>query len=328
MGDLEIYEMSDACLEDYCYSLDKLDETIRHGINNLIYEEKGVNETVRYNCFILFNQILEHAKNTERVKIENFYGVFKRKGSFRFKMDISPNEIIDIKVPKEKILISYTFYNFKDKQCKDIFDKNDHNHTYGCECNCNGMGYLNIIVLNFYMISGHADISKWADSIQHELSHDFEITNRGKPYINDLNKIGLKLMSSNDVCVKSIGYILYASDKTEIRAYANGLYAYLSSKNIIMPKYTNLRHSDFFKILKELNNSLAFIKDNKNNKELLEKINLYLEKYHINYDKLIEIGENTIKKWNKEAMRTINKYTKDAQIKFDYWTDAPLPRFI
>ena len=173
-----------------------------------------------------------------------------------------------------------------------------------------------------------AKIRSFIDSIQHELSHDFEITNRGKPYINDLNKIGLKLMSSNDVCVKSIGYILYASDKTEIRAYANGLYAYLSSKNIIIPKYTNLRHFDFFKILKELNNSLAFIKGNKNNKELLEKINLYLEKYHIGYDKLIEIGENTIKKWNKEAMRTINKYTKDAQIKFDYWTDAPLPRFI
>lgn len=320
---MEIYDYTEASVADYCYILDSVDRKIQNDVNKRLLLDEKINRTVISSCRELFSEILKQLPTIEKQHIDGFDGVTVRKGRIKYRMQIPEDETVDIKVPNRPIYVSYTVYNFKDKNCKKNYDENDANHTYDCGCVCNG-GYLNSIMLSFFMISGHMDIGKWADSLQHELSHTFEQTNMEKAYplSNIYSYIVAPNMGNEDEGARSVATILYCFNASERKGFSNGLYGYLDAKNIIHPEYSNLRPCDFFKMLKKLNNAVDFVKENPNDKGVLGVLD-GARQYGVNYGTLVRRGEIAIAKWNKEASKVLRQYRSDCQRKhgFLYTTD-------
>lgn len=317
---IEFYECTEASVEDFCYSLDIIDWEIRRGINDRTLLNEKINRTVINSCRGLFSKIIEQLSSNQKEYIEGFNGVTLRKGKIKYRMEIPEDETVNVKVPRNPIYVNYIVYNFKDKKCKEMFDREHNGHTYNCYCSCNG-GSLNMISLSFFMISGYMDIAKWADSLQHELSHEFEQTNIGSNYpISNLYGIVSYYINSEDEGARSASTILYCYNDSERKGYANGLYAYMDKKLMIHPEYYNLRHCDYFKMLKKLNMAVSFVKNNPNDKGILEVLSKIkeIDAGSISYRNLVQKGEIAIKKWNKEASLVLKQYCDDAQKKYKF----------
>jgi hypothetical protein len=322
MVETVFYEMGDVSLTDYLYDLNETDRTIQDDINH--YLNESINRTVINACYDIFNKLIEDFKTVPKEYIEGFNGVAYKKHSFKYIMDIAPYEIVDVKVPKKPININYVIYNFKNKEVKDFFDKNDGKHDYVCKCICNGK-YMNTIILYLYTISGHADIPRWVDSLQHELSHEFEQTNMGNHYnISTEYGIAGNYINSSDENERSVATILYCYDKSELKGYSNGLYGYMVAKKIIFPCYKNLRHSDYFAMLIKLKKSLEYLKKNKEDIHLKE----FITKNGLKYSNIIQKGEIAVKIWEKEAARVIKQYNDEKQRIHDIFISDFRPSYI
>ena len=320
--DTEFYEYTEASVEDFCYSLDIIDWKIKRGINDRTLLNEKINRTVISSCVDLFSKIIKQLSSDKKEYVDGFDGVTLRKGKIKYRMEIPEDETVNVKVPKNPIYVNYIVYNFKDKHSKEMFDKEHNEHTYNCYCSCNG-GSLNMINLSFYMISGYVDIAKLADSLQHELSHEFEQTNMGSSYtVSNLYGIVSHYINSKDEGSRSVAIILYCYNDSERKGYANGLYAYMDKKLIIHPEYYNLRHCDYFKMLKSLNNAVAFVKNHYNDKGIIEVLRKIkdIDNGKITYRNLIQKGEIAIKKWNKEASIVLKQYRDDIQNKYKFST--------
>jgi hypothetical protein len=179
--------------------------------------------------------------------------------------------------------------------------------------------------LYLYTISGHADIPRWVDSLQHELSHEFEQTNMGNHY-NSNPEYGVvsKFINSPNDGERSIATILYCYNKSELKGFSNGLYGYMVARKIIFPSYKNLRHSEYFIMLIKLKNSLEFLKKNKEDVNVKE----VLREYGLKYSNIIQRGEIAVKIWEKEAARVIKQYNSEKQKVHDIFISDFRPNYI
>lgn len=135
-------------------------------------------------------------------------------------------------------------------------------------------------------------------------------------------------INSSNEGLRSIAIIFYCNEGSELKGFSNGLYAYMSYNNMVKPDYQSLRDSDLFIMLKELTKSVEFLKIGKLDKDTCDMINTLKKNYNYYFNRIVKTGEMAIKKWNKEAMRVINKYKRDAAERIPNWNKFPINTFI
>ena len=142
-----------------------------------------------------------------------------------------------------------------------------------------------------------------------------ETSNKGTSYKNmDLYNYGKTLMNNPNEYKRSIGLILYLSQKWEQRAFANGVYQYLINHKYPENSFINIKETQLYGGLLQLKQSVKMLK------EIAEpyqhpfihiELNQLKNNYNITFDKLIQIGEEAINNIIRILGRTLSKVEDD-----------------
>jgi predicted transcriptional regulator len=291
----------------YNVDIDKLNEDI----NDILTEELGISDNVSRMTDIILNDIISDYRNRKFEKsiiISNGVGV--KEG------DITVDDVFN-----NELNVLYKIYNFKDKIYREQYiDKEGKgylnagsNHMYL------GKGKRRRLVVNrigvaLEMISGTLiNVEEAKDSIQHELEHIYQQSMMKKEFGNkDLYRIvSLKLYNGNKYD-ESVATILYMSFKSEIEAYANGLYAFVKEKLSEHPINIDIefKKSAAYKKLRELYEAKSFIIRHLNDKEMDDA--LYTYRYNgVTKEKLIKMAEDSYNEMIRRFGKALVKARKD-----------------
>jgi hypothetical protein len=189
-------------------------------VNAIIKEEMGISDEVSRMSNEIFNEIKRNVKNIKSSVIDNGYGV--KEGDFT-------KDVFG-----KKLTVFFKQHNFKDKTYY-----NDYVQKYGVSAfdSISSQRYLrnnrliyNMVSIVFVTISGHLNESEIKQDIQHELQHIYQQTKMNKSFGNDdLYRLVYKHIYSTNKIEWAIAMVLYMSFKSEIEAFANGLYSYVTA---------------------------------------------------------------------------------------------------
>lgn len=155
-----------------------------------------------------------------------------------------------------------------------------------------------ILYCNILTYNNDINVLKIKESIQHELEHLYEIGMRGGQYKdNTIYKIAnAKMNNRTNEYEYKVASVIYASRGYEMRAFANGAYAYISNTNDYVSKYEySIRDTLLFKWYVGLKECLNFFICNGENDMLLNQaINQYP---NLTFKKLVKITQDAIKNY-------------------------------
>lgn len=172
-----------------------------------------------------------------------------------------------------------------------------------------------LITLHIPCIEGEVDFAKLDEVLQHELEHDFENSHYPQDKVykgKQISHYARNVMTyrTNSDYDYSIGRILYLYNNYEHRAFCNGTYRYLMSKNNGFVLRVNLYESDQWQQYLDLTRSLDFLE---RSGEIADNITLkeIKELFNIDYKKLIDIGYEVRKSMIKYIGRAFVKAQED-----------------
>ena len=186
---------------------------------------------------------------------------------------------------------------------------------------------------------GHWEYQRIYEAVQHEISHLFEITKRGKPYSNIENynvAVGILeyLKSSKPSRTikekeeRLINYvvanIIYFSYEFEHRAYVNGAYQYLIQHHANIFNFEELlEYTHLFQRFSEFELCYKILDKTPSDDENL--INALKSYHNVSYPKLIKASKRTIVKVSLAIKRLKDKIREDMTVNevhingFDYY---------
>lgn len=265
-------------------------------INKAINEELGIADEVRKKSEELLKDVINRLKNIEKSIIES--GVSEKKDNFQ------------IEIAGKKVSVQVHYHNFRDKTYYHNFIKKNGNIEPSSISN---NGRFNIIAIKFYSISGYIDKKDLYDSIQHEVEHIFQQVKAKKTFgESNLYLYAYNRLNSEQTEVRTLALISYMSNRFEQDAFVNGLYAFLKSDF----KYANASKSDVqespvYEKLTELIDAKDYLIKNKNNVNFQNEINIYKEKFNLNYNDFLRLATSSINDITKKIGRTIIKFKND-----------------
>lgn len=275
-----------------------LTETDSH-ILFYLNEERGIASEIQNVLMTIRLKTDEEVKNTQSLPYNKDFITYK-KGKY------------ELKVFNKNITFEWEYYSFVNETLKNSIHVAD------------TTGYLKKITNNDYVlhyivkaVQGKIDYSRTLEVIQHELEHLWETLNFGKSY-SDENVYAFAQKLMNDTVNpynNAIGLILYLSRKWEQRAYANGVYSYLMNHQVRNLTRVNLKDTQLYRGLIQLKEAVNLIKSIASNwqQHSYVKTTLMLlnNQYKISYNKLIQIGEQSIEHITKILGRTLSKVEDD-----------------
>lgn len=205
---------------------DELVENTLCEIINVLNEERGISDIVSNLSFKIKDNIINAIENTKSQPI-NYNEVTFKKGSLE-----------EFNFNNKNITINWSYYSFASN---DILNKFPYRiPSSNCNKASNNSYILNIIIV---AINGKFVLTTTMETIQHELEHIWETSNIQNSYKNmSLYEYGNQLLKEQNEYKKSIGIILYLSQKWDQRAYANGVYQYLINHK--QPEHSRLNIKD------------------------------------------------------------------------------------
>lgn len=264
-------------------------------INEAINEELGIADEVRDKSAKLRDEVINRLKNIEKTIIES--GVSEKKDNFQ------------IELANKKVFIQVNYYNFRDKTYYLNFIKKIGYIGYSSLSND---GRFNVIILNFYSISGYIDEKDLYDSIQHEVEHIFQQVKAKKTFSkSDLYLYAYKNLSNEQLENRILALISYMSNKFEQDGYINGLYAFLKDNYKLMATRDDIKESPVYSKLTDLIYAKDFLIKNKNNVNLQNEISNYKKNFNLNYNDFIRLATSSINEITKKIGRTIIKFKND-----------------
>lgn len=177
----------------------------------------------------------------------------------------------------------------------------------------------NSIIRLFLTKTGNKiDWNYHSSTLQHEVEHFFQSKKKNGPFLNKKDfesyKKNIKLIKSDNIYEKIIGYIFYFYIKYEKNAFVNGLYRQImdESSEYYIPKP--------IEVLKEygpyitLNTIKRLI--NEWNENDIEKVTLILKSIGKTYESFLKISNNVFKMYAKSFGKVIYKAEKDLKEKY------------
>lgn len=264
-------------------------------INEAINEELGIADEVRDKSAKLRDDVINRLKNIEKSIVES--GVSEKKDNFQ------------IEIANKKVFVQVHYYNFRDKTYYLNFIKKSGPIGHSSLSND---GRFNVILLNFYSISGYIDEKDLYDSIQHEVEHIFQQVKAKKTFgKSDLYLYAYKNLSNEQLENRILALISYMSNKFEQDGYINGLYAFLKDNYKLMATRDDIKESPVYSKLTDLIYAKDFLIKNKNNVKLKEEIEYYQKNFNLNYNEFIRLVTSSINDITKKIGRTIIKFKND-----------------
>lgn len=275
-------------------------DKIENDVNTIIKEELGIAAEVKNLTDKILNIIKEKINTVKSVVFDD--GAGRKFGDFT------------IDAFGKTLTVFFENYNFKDKS---FYEKCLKKYGESFLDSMSNQYYMrsklvyNSIIIKIVSISGYFKDSVVVQDIQHELEHIFQQTKIGRSFSNDelYNLVKSNIYSVNEF-EHNVAIVLYMSFKFEIEGFANGLYAYIEKHKHKLNINSLFHESDAYEKLEQINNSLKFIKDNINNKNLDYVLQKYNE-FNINKKNIIKIGEKTIHEMNYRFGRAYIKARDD-----------------
>lgn len=264
-------------------------------INEAINEELGISDEVKDKSAKLRDDVINRLKNIEKTIIDS--GVSEKKDNFQ------------IEIANKKVFVQVHYYNFRDNTYYLNFIKKHGNIEHSSTSND---GRFNVIILNFYSISGYIDKIDLYDSIQHEVEHIFQQVKAKKTFGNsNLYLYAYNSLNSDQIEKRILALISYMSNSFEQDGYVNGLYAFLKENYRFNSKRFDVKESPVYNKLTDLIYAKDFLIKNKNNANLQNEISYYKDKFNLNYNDFIRLVTSSINEITKKIGKTIIKFKND-----------------
>ena len=274
---------------------DLLYEKIIDDINNLIVENLSISNELSKSAYKVIDEIEKDIKIT-RAQLINIKGVTYKTNTVS----------INIEAIKQVVNITYYYYNFMTEILKR-----------------QGIGRIksqnqvdeNSITITIISVANKIDTNTLHDSIYHELEHMYQLSKRGKSFIENRNDIyyhAHDLMHS--LQPNTLGYMiaacLYLSETFEQDAYVNGMYGAVMNrvKNFwdIMKEFKNTSAYNGIKSFEQYLNLIKTYRD-----ETIQTLNTYFYEYNISYDDMIKYFEDRLKRFETKIGKVITKMQED-----------------
>ena len=156
----------------------------------------------------------------------------------------------------------------------------------------------NLLSFTFVTYSGKINEKEFYNTIQHEVSHYYELMLRGKPYPSkeNYNKAVGILNAYDNIIDWAIASIIYMGVEYEHRAYGNGAYQYMMRSNDYGHNFRNvIKDTPLYQNLVQVRNAKDVLLSCQA-KNGTDFVNQYLEQYRgLNFEKIISMAAKTEK---------------------------------
>lgn len=245
-------------------------------INKLITEELGISDKL----YLKINEVIKSIKKGLRNNEKHFDVIWKQNGNIHL-------DIIDDN--KHIVNIFWAAYYFDTIENYYEYIKT---HFFP-----NGYDYNSqILMISIIFINNKIYNNSLYDTVAHELEHAFQECLMNKPFGNEkLYMFAISNLHNKNEAKQILSSIIYASTKSEQEAMINGCYNEIINNGELLNDIDSaLKKSDCTMFLMKLYQAYYFLKSNKENVELINAINEYNDKFHINYNKFLSITRNGI----------------------------------
>ena len=274
---------------------DLLFEKIINDINNIIVENLSISNELSKSAYKVIDEIKKDIQS-ERPQLVNIKGVTYKTNTVS----------INIEAIKQVVNITYYYYNFMTEILKR-----------------QGIGRIrsqnqvdeNTITITIISVANKIDTNTLHDSIYHELEHMYQLSKRGKSFIENRNDIyyhAHDLMHS--LQPNTLGYMiaacLYLSETFEQDAYVNGMYGAVMGKiNNFWDIMKEFKNTSAYNGIKSFEQYLNLIKTYRD--ETIQTLNTYFYEYNISYDDMIKYFEDRLKRFETKIGKVITKMQED-----------------
>ena len=288
----------------YEFVINKQNENnILNEVISILNEERGISDVVSNLTFEIKNEIIKNINNSKSLPF-NYDQVTYKKG-----------ELNEFTFNNVKIIVKWQYYSFASIDILNRFPSSKLPISY-CKKITNNYYELNLCIA---AINGQFQIVRILETIQHELEHIWETSNKGTSYKNmDLYIYGKTLMNNPNEYKRSVGIILYLSQNWEQRAFSNGVYQYLINHKYPENSFINIKETQLYGGLIQLKQSIKILKeitDPYQHPFIHTELNQLKNNFNITFDKLIQIGEKAINNIIRILGRTLSKVEDDLEKK-------------
>ena len=152
------------------------------------------------------------------------------------------------------------------------------------------------INITIVAINGRINSDSVIESIQHEISHFFEVSKRqGVPYKNMFQyKLAVTILQQEEKFTEimvAIAEVIYISNKFEQRAFGNGAYRYLMNHtDDYFHNFNNaIKKTKLYKYLTLIDNDIELLKDNS---DAEYEITETLKRFEIPYEDFMDLAKS------------------------------------
>lgn len=175
-------------------------------------------------------------------------------------------------------------------------------------------------------VNGKINFARSSESLQHEISHAWESSRRGKAYkgMDTYNVANTLISDRYNEYNRYIGNILYFSKSFEVRAYLNGTYRYLINSEDPFLIKKNVEETQLFHAIEAMKVSvfeLSKIKDWENHPLTRKTIRQLKEDFKLTQAKILKMGNYAIENMIHAMGRAMAQAEID--IKKKYGLDKP-----
>lgn len=164
--------------------------------------------------------------------------------------------------------------------------------------------------LKFYQ-NGQVDWNNFIDSAQHEISHLYEQDRAGVNYPEQSLYLSfIPYIDDTDYTNKAVAWIIYLSNPTEQKAYANGMYGTIMKRVRDGDIPIERGEIEAYKMLGLLYEYTDYINEDKNKEKVIDAMSAY-KKYGWTVRKLKYRAKEAIKTFERELARTLYKCQND-----------------
>lgn len=283
-------------------------EMVRECVRRVLNEELHISDKLSSILDDLVHDIWEQLRQAPKMRT-NTRGIHLKEGKF-VKNILSKN-----------VEIYWRCYYFGNRQLKE-------QNPIG-----NKFQYVKNVAQNKYAlyftmvdVMETVDVARFLEGLRHELGHFFFDSNKNfKPdkRIGNLNRFANDLLDQKDLNIYKyyIGTILYASLKTEQEAYYNGAYEYMMRSENRLSMDLTFYETQFYALYTQLKLSVDEMSKIPGQWWLQHPLTMSTMKdlkknYGISHSRLLQIGRETLRKFQKDFGDLVVKVTKDIKDKY------------
>lgn len=280
---------------------------INYAVDDVILEERCINDTVKNVSIRISNEIEEQLAN-DTIKTDI-------KSNLKYRTCEFTTNIFG-----DDILVKARLYYFNNEEQLnlsniDIFGKYDFRRKT-----------LTIIIP---CINGYIDGYYFEGTIQHEITHHFQnVKTKNKPQnimSLQLYDIGMNLIKNKNKWVTNIGWLIYYSLRDEETAFGNTMYAELKKHKdeLWWEAYQKTNMYNTILRLKDIN---TFMENSNNLKFITLVVNKFFIGTNVTPSKLINLSKRTLNRYVKRTGKIISllmdeNILNEGRVSIDYKDD-------